>query len=153
MADDEQAITYAIVMVGEGKPGDEERPVVWFPRFYITGVPETQSGAATGSNPDAGLFFGAGSTPWGNHSLVPESRWDDTSRKWAIRETYEKGGVETVSYQTLEEWAKTPRRMTLRLPPGLHAHLVSIARSRGLSLNQIIVGALMDWRDDPYRVK
>lgn len=70
--------------------------------------------------------------PWGNHSLLPESRW---------------GAVEGVDQVDAIDWDTLrrgggDRRVTLRLPSGLHARASGAAEAAGVSLNTFCVQAI-----------
>lgn len=111
--------------------------------FFITGVHlGTKAGGVQDALEGAGMFFGDDGVRWKNHQLYSEEDWIEG---W--RQEFNDPQKEKVAYEDLLLWGRTDRRLTLRLPPGTHASLARVARGRGLSLNQIIVDVLEDWRE------
>jgi hypothetical protein len=80
----------------------------------------------------AGRTFGDGAFLWGNHSILPQDAWQELER----------AAAETISYADLLDEAKGEKRITLRLPVGLHAAAVKAAG--GKSFNQFCADILAD---------
>lgn len=78
----------------------------------------------------AGRVYGEGNRAWGNHQILPRDEWTDR----------ESDPAETLSYADLQDEAKGEKRVTLRIPIGLHAALVRAARRK--SFNQFCCDTL-----------
>lgn len=111
--------------------------------FFVTGVhPDAGESDVKDALYGAGLFFGDDNAPWKNYFLSPEKNW---ITGW--RQEFDETARDRMGYEDLLILRRRDRRITLRLPPGIHLALTHAARSRGLSLNQIIVDALEEWQD------
>jgi hypothetical protein len=83
----------------------------------------------------AGRVYGESSYPWGNHRVLPRQRWP---QDWDVE--HENQQVATLRFSDLLDEASGEKRVTLRLPIGLHAALVKA--SEGRSFNQFCVDTL-----------
>jgi len=78
----------------------------------------------------AGRVFAEGSFLWGNHYITSQAECPDMAH----------AAGETISYADLLDEAQGEKRITLRVPIGLHAAIVRAAR--GGSVNQFCIDIL-----------
>lgn len=78
----------------------------------------------------AGRVFSEGAIPWGNHAVLPRDEWLDLDTDL----------TDTLTYTDLLDEARGEKRVTVRLPIGLHAQLVKAAG--GKSFNQFVTDTL-----------
>lgn len=78
----------------------------------------------------AGRVYGEGAIPWGNHTVLPRDEWLDLDNE----------ATETLTYADLLDEARGEKRVTVRLPIGLHAQLVKTAGTK--SFNQFVTETL-----------
>jgi len=105
-------------------------------RLVLTGVPEGIGREALKEALEkAGRTYGEGPYLWGNHKLLPREQWLPDAGVTGQLEP-----VETQSFRDLVDEANGEKRVTLRLPIGLHAALVKAAEGR--SFNQFCVDTL-----------
>src|SRR3954454_23900521 len=83
----------------------------------------------------AGRTYGEGPYLWGNYRLLPRAEWSEEAAPDPAGEP-----METVTYADLLDEANGEKRVTLRLPIGLHAALVKAADGR--AFNQFCVNTL-----------
>ena len=109
-------------------------------RLRITGVPENMTRESLRlALAAAGRVYGDGGRAWGNHAILPRDEWTE----------HEGDPAEILSYADLKDEAKGEKRVTLRIPIGLHTALVRVAR--GKSFNQFCcdtLGAAVGWAED-----
>ena len=84
----------------------------------------------------AGRTYGEGRYLWGNHSVLPHDRWP------LMYMGQSDEPAEEITYADLLDEGNGERRVTLRLPVGLHAALVKSASGASASLNQFCLQAL-----------
>ena len=102
-----------------------------FLQLRITGVPEgIERGKIKRALELAGRVYGEGSRPWGNYQILPREDWIER----------DKDPSEAIPYSELMDEAKGEKRVTLRIPIGLHTALVRAAQ--GKSFNQFCIDAL-----------
>ena len=108
----------------------------FFLRLRITEVPTgTTRQALKEALERAGRTYSEGPYLWGNHSLAPQEQWPAN-----IREDYTADAVDSLTHGDLLDEAKGEKRVTLRLPIGLHAILVKAAGEK--SFNQFCIDTL-----------
>ena len=112
---------------------DEEHHLL---RLVITGVPEHAGREEIREALEkAGRTYGEGPYLWGNYRLLPRSQWPRD-----LGSEPENEQVESLTFGDLLDEANGEKRVTLRLPIGLHAALVKAAEGR--SFNQFCVNTL-----------
>lgn len=120
-----------------GEDADETRLL----KLRIRDVPENKSRKdIKGTLERAGRVFGEGPVPWGNHVILPRDQWL----------ALDNDPAETITFSDLADETWGEKRVTLRLPIGLHAQLVKAAG--GKSFNQFVTDALADaigYADEP----
>lgn len=88
----------------------------------------------------AGRVFAEGAVAWGNHAVLPRDEWLDLDTEPA----------ETLTFTDLLDEARGEKRVTVRLPVGLHAQLVKTAGAK--SFNQFVTDTLAEaigYADEP----
>ena len=129
---------YAVVHRVATAQGDAHIPV-----FYVLEAPEDISEHDLKQLlTDAGKKFGDGGIAWGNYDVKPENDWFDAIR---LRASYANTIPEEVAFSQLEKLAESGRRITLRVSPGLHRGLETIAAAHDESLNALITRVLGDF--------
>jgi len=111
--------------------------------LFITGVPpEAVYQDVKDALDDAGRFFGDDEIRWKNYYLEVEAKWIEGWRYEFTDPTREH-----INYEDLLLSGKADRRITLRLPTGMHAVVARLAKSNGVSLNQMIVEIISEWQE------
>jgi Rho termination factor, RNA-binding domain len=112
---------------------DEEHHLL---RLLIIGIPEQVGREELKEALEkAGRSYGEGPYRWGNYRLLPRSQWPPELAGGPEGEP-----LESLTYSDLLDEANGEKRVTLRLPIGLHAALVKA--SEGRSFNQFCVNTL-----------
>jgi hypothetical protein len=112
---------------------DEEHHLL---RLLIIGVPKPAGREEIKEALEkAGRTYGEGPYLWGNYRLLPRDHWPPD-----LGSGPEAEAAESLTFSDLLDEANGEKRVTLRLPVGLHAALVKAAEGR--SFNQFCVNTL-----------
>ena len=110
---------------------DEEGGETRILKLRLRDVPETKGRQEIKTALErAGRVFGDGAVPWGNHAILPRDQWL----------AQDSDPAETLTFADLLDEAQGEKRVTLRLPIGLHSQLVKAAS--GKSFNQFVTETL-----------